>query len=98
MYVGVPTLVCCCCYHPEAQSHVLDVAYDEVGALAIGIGVLTPADRADMGRNTRVNNVVFFARVAVCVQPTNDKEAVADMELPGEAGQLTVQIGGRRLW
>lgn len=80
------------------MAQVLDVCQDDIGrCLAGGIRgiavVLSTALRGNVRREAGVDDDVFLARVVVDAETAEDKEAVAEVKLVGEAAELGVEGG-----
>lgn len=70
---------------------VLDVSEDNVGRFTLPLVILTAANRTDVRRNAGVDDYVFFARVLVYRNATDDLEAMAVVDFIGNVTKCGVQ-------
>lgn len=70
---------------------VFDVGKHDVGGLAVELVILAAALCGNMRRDASVNDGVLLARVVVDAQAPDHEEAVARVQLPGQAPQLGVE-------
>lgn len=64
---------------PKSGSDVLNMSNDHVGAPAIVVRVLSPANGADVRGDTCVDYNVFLASILINIKAAEDEEAVAEM-------------------
>lgn len=72
---------------------VFDVSENHIGWLAVKAFILAAAFGRDMGCKAGVDDDVFFACVVLDENAADDFEAVAKMDLLGDAAKRVVELG-----
>lgn len=79
----------------DSGCEILDVSEDHIGGFAIKAFILATAFGRDMGCKAGVDDDVFFACVVLDGNAADDFEAVAEVDLLGDAAKRVVKLGKR---